>query len=222
MHVSKIAERLQKELSSITDALCLALLPPPIQGVGLAGGFEVRIQDRGGAGYEALARVGSDFVFNARNDPVITRLNNSFFVTSPQIYVDIDRVKAQTLDIPMNTVFNALQTYLGSTYVNDFNIFSRTFRVEAQAEQQFRNTVDDIGRLEVRNRTGQMIPLRTLMSVQEISGPKAVTRYNMYPSTTITGVPQSGYSTGQAIRRVEELFKQSLPSSMGYEWSLPG
>jgi HAE1 family hydrophobic/amphiphilic exporter-1 len=119
----------------------------------------------------------------------------------------------------MNTVFNALQTYLGSTYVNDFNIFSRTFRVEAQAEQQFRNTADDIGRLEVRNRTGQMIPLRTLVSVQEISGPKAVTRYNMYPSTTITGVPQSGYSTGQAIRRVEELLKQSLPSSMGYEWS---
>jgi HAE1 family hydrophobic/amphiphilic exporter-1 len=219
MHVSKIAERLQKELSSITDALCLALLPPPIQGLGLAGGFEVRIQDRGGAGYEALARVGSDFVFNARNDPVITRLNNSFFMTSPQLYVDIDRVKAQTLDIPMNTVFNALQTYLGSTYVNDFNIFSRTFRVVAQADEEFRNAADDIGRLEVRNRTGQMIPLRTLVTVQEVSGPKAVTRYNMYPSTTITGVPQSGYSTGQAIQRVEELLKQSLPSSMGYEWS---
>jgi len=219
MHVSKIAERLQKELSSITDALCLALLPPPIQGLGLAGGFEVRIQDRGGAGYEALARVGSDFVFNAMNDPVITRLNNSFFMTSPQIYVDIDRIKAQTLDIPMNTVFDALQTYLGSTYVNDFNIFSRTFRVVAQADEEFRNAADDIGRLEVRNRTGQMIPLRTLVTVQEISGPKAVTRYNMYPSTTITGVPQSGYSTGQAIQRVEELLKQSLPSSMGYEWS---
>lgn len=219
LHVSKIAERLQKELSSITDALCLALLPPPIQGLGLAGGFEVRIQDRGGAGYEALARVGSDFVFNAMNDPVITRLNNSFFMTSPQLYVDIDRVKAQTLDIPMNTVFNALQTYLGSTYVNDFNIFSRTFRVVAQADEEFRNAADDIGRLEVRNRTGQMIPLRTLVTVQEVSGPKAVTRYNMYPSTTITGVPQSGYSTGQAIQRVEELLKQSLPSSMGYEWS---
>jgi len=219
LHVSKIAERLQKELSSITDALCLALLPPPIQGLGLAGGFEVRIQDRGGAGYEALARVGSYFVFNAMNDPVITRLNNSFFMTSPQIYVDIDRIKAQTLDIPMNTVFDALQTYLGSTYVNDFNIFSRTFRVVAQADEEFRNAADDIGRLEVRNRTGQMIPLRTLVTVQEISGPKAVTRYNMYPSTTITGVPQSGYSTGQAIQRVEELLKQSLPSSMGYEWS---
>jgi HAE1 family hydrophobic/amphiphilic exporter-1 len=219
LHVSKIAERLQKELSSITDALCLALLPPPIQGLGLAGGFEVRVQDRGGAGYEALARVGSDFVFNAMNDPVITRLNNSFFMTSPQIYVDIDRIKAQTLDIPMNTVFDALQTYLGSTYVNDFNIFSRTFRVVAQADEEFRNAADDIGRLEVRNRTGQMIPLRTLVTVQEISGPKAVTRYNMYPSTTITGVPQSGYSTGQAIQRVEELLKQSLPSSMGYEWS---
>lgn len=219
LHVSKIAERLQKEMSVITDALCLALLPPPIQGLGIAGGFEVRIQDRGGAGYEELARVGSDFVFHSMDDPIITRLNNSFSITSPQIYVDIDRIKAQTLDIPLTTVFDALQTYLGSTYVNDFNIFSRTFRVEAQAEQQFRNTADDIGRLEVRNRTGQMVPLRTLVTVQEISGPKAVTRYNMYPSTTITGVPQSGYSTGQAIQRVEELLKQSLPSSMGYEWS---
>ncbi|HRT24882.1 MAG TPA: efflux RND transporter permease subunit, partial [Anaerohalosphaeraceae bacterium] len=219
LHVSKIAERLQKEMSVITDALCLALLPPPIQGLGIAGGFEVRIQDRGGAGYEELARVGSDFVFHSMDDPIITRLNNSFSITSPQIYVDIDRIKAQTLDIPLTTVFDALQTYLGSTYVNDFNIFSRTFRVEAQAEQQFRNTADDIGRLEVRNRTGQMVPLRTLMTVREISGPKAVTRYNMYPSTTITGVPRSGYSTGQAIRHVEELLKQSLPSSMGYEWS---
>jgi len=219
MRVSKIAERIQRELYTIPDALCLALMPPPIMGLGIAGGFEVRIQDRGGAGLNALANIGNDFVFEARNDPVITRLNNSFQMSVPQLYIDIDRVKAQTLDVPLNSVFNTLQTYLGSTYVNDFNLFGRTFKVIAQAEPEFRSRVEDIGHLEVRSRSGQMIPIQTLMNLHDTTGPQMVTRYNMYPATTITGIPKPGYSSGQALERVRQLLAQILPPTMGYEWS---
>jgi HAE1 family hydrophobic/amphiphilic exporter-1 len=219
MRVSKIAERIQRELYTIPDALCLALMPPPIMGLGIAGGFEVRIQDRGGAGLNALANIGNDFVFEARNDPVITRLNNSFQMSVPQLYIDIDRVKAQTLDVPLNSVFNTLQTYLGSTYVNDFNLFGRTFKVIAQAEPEFRSRVEDIGHLEVRSRSGQMVPIQTLMNLHDTTGPQMVTRYNMYPATTITGIPKPGYSSGQALERVRQLLAQILPPTMGYEWS---
>ena len=219
MHVSMIARRLMMELFTIPDALALALQPPPIMGLGMAGGFEVRIQDRGGAGLEALAQVGENFIFSASDDPVITRLNNTFRVSVPQVYVDVDRTKAQTLDVPLGTVFNTMQTYLGSTYVNDFNLFGRTFRVIAQAEPEFRAAAEDVGRLEVRNRTGQMLPIRTLATVEDIAGPQSVTHYNLYPSTTITGVARPGYSSGQAIERVAELLDETLPPGMGYEWS---
>ncbi len=219
LHIEKIIQRLQGKLFQIQDALCLALQPPPIRGLGLAGGFEVKVQDRGGAGLDALAGVGNDFVFNQRIDPVITRLNNSLQVAVPQLYIDVDRTKVQTLDVPLQTVFNTLQTYLGSTYINDFNLFGRTFRVFAQADATFRTTAENIGELEVRNRTGRMLPVKTLATVRDTAGPQSVTRYNMYPATTITGEPQPGFSSGEAIQRVEEIFKETLPESMGYEWS---
>jgi len=219
LHVSKIIERLQAQLFQIPDGLCLALQPPPIQGLGMAGGFEVRVQDRGGAGLESLAQTGNNFIYNAMNDPVITRLNNSFQVSVPELYIDVDRVKVQTLGIPLGTVFNTLQTYLGSTYVNDFTLFGRTFRVIAQADENFRNTAEDIGQLEVRNRDGRMVPIRTFATVRDTAGPQSITRYNMYPATTITGVPKPGYSSGQALDRVAQLLDESLAPTMGYEWS---
>lgn len=219
MHVSTIARSLQAQLFQIPDALCLALQPPPIMGLGMSGGFEVRVQDRGGAGLEALAEVGNNFVYQGMNDPVITRLNNSFHVSVPQLYIDIDRVKAQTLDVPLSTIFNTLQTFLGSSYVNDFNLYGRTFRVIAQAEPQFRTSVVDIGRLEVRNRSGQMVPIHTLATIRDTAGPQSITRYNMYPATTITGIPKQGYSSGQTLDHVRQLLDEQLPETMGYEWS---
>lgn len=219
LHVASIAQRLQEQLFMIPDALCLALQPPAIMGLGAAGGFEVRVQDRGGAGLQELARLGSDFVYKAMNDPVITRLNNSFTMSVPQLYIDVDRVKAQTLDVSLGTIFNTLQTCLGSLYINDFNLYGRTFRVIAQAEPHLRTSVEDIARLEVRSRSGQMIPIRTLATVRETVGPRDVTHYNMYPATTITGVARAGYSSGQALQRVKELLDEMLPPSMGYEWS---
>lgn len=219
LHIEQIIQRLQGQLFAIPDALVLALQPPAIMGLGIAGGFEVRVQDRGGAGLEALAQVGENFIFSASQDPVITRLNNTFRVSVPQLYIDVDREKAQKMGVPLRTVFNTLQTYLGSAYVNDFNLYGRTFRVLAQAEPHFRASADDIGQLEVRNSQGQMLPIRTLATVREGAGPQSVTRYNMYPATTISGSPRPGFSSGQAIDRVAELLDESLPPSMGYEWS---
>ncbi len=219
LHVQAIAGRLQGQLFAIPDAFILALQPPAIMGLGMTGGFDVKIQDRGGAGLEALAQVGSDLAFRTLDDPVVTRVNSTFSVTVPQLYVDIDRVKAQTLDVPLESVFNTLQTYLGSSYINDFNLFGRTFKVIAQAEPQFRASAEHIGQLEVRNRSGQMLPLATLAAVRDIAGPQAVTHYNLYPSTSISGVAQPGYSSGQAIAHIQQILDESLPPTMGYEWS---
>lgn len=219
LHVSSIAERLQAQLFMIPDALALALQPPAIMGLGMTSGFEIKIQDRGGAGLETLAEAGDTVVYQTMTDPVVTQLNSTLRVTVPQLYVDVDRVKAQTMDVSLETVFNTMQTYLGSTYVNDFNLFGRTFKVIAQAEPHFRANADDIGQLEVRNRSGQMLPIRTLATVRDTVGPQTITHYNLYPSTTITGNAKPGYSSGQAIERMKELLDRSLPSSMGYEWS---
>ncbi|MCE5184680.1 MAG: multidrug efflux RND transporter permease subunit [Planctomycetaceae bacterium] len=219
LHAQAVADRLQQQLLQIPDAMILALLPPSIQGVGMFGGFEVRVQDRGGAGLEALAQVGNDIVFAGQNDPVITRLNSSFRATVPQVYVDVDRVKAKTLDVPLSTIFNTLQTALGSSYINDFNLYGRTFKVIAQAEAPFRLETDDILKLEVRNRAGQMLPLSALVRVEQMAGPQSVSHYNLYPATTITGVSKPGFSSGQAMDRIAELLDKNLPSTMGYEWS---
>ncbi len=219
LHVKQIAARLQQQLFAIPDAFVLALTPPSIQGLGIAGGFEVRVQDRGGAGLEALAQMGESIVFEHANDPVITRLNSSFRATVPQLYVDIDRVKAKTLDVPLSTIFSTLQTALGSAYVNDFNLYGRTFKVIAQAEAPFRMEAEDILRLEVRNRAGKMLPLSTVAQVRQIAGPQSVAHYNLYPATTITGVAQLGYSSGQAMDRIREILEEKLPAEMGYEWS---
>ncbi|MCI0499212.1 MAG: multidrug efflux RND transporter permease subunit [Planctomycetales bacterium] len=219
MHVRKIIERLQAQLFMIPDAFCLALQPPAIMGLGMTGGFEVKIQDRGGAGLDALAQAGNNLLYQTMDDPVVTQLNSTLRATVPQLYVDVDRVKAQTLDVPLGTVFNTLQTYLGSSYVNDFNLFGRTFKVIAQAEPDFRATKENIGQLEVRNRSGQMLPIQTLAQIHDTVGPQTVTHYNLYPSTTVTGNAKPGFSSGQAIKRIGQLLDESLPPSMGYEWS---
>jgi HAE1 family hydrophobic/amphiphilic exporter-1 len=137
----------------------------------------------------------------------------------PQLYIDVDRVKAKTLGVPLSEVFSTLQAFLGSAYVNDFNIFGRTYKVMIQADQQYRSRVEDINRLEVRDRDGRMVPLSTLVTVRDTAGPQTISRYNLYPSATITGVPAQGYSSGQAVAAMEALSARLLPPSMGYEWS---
>ncbi|MDD5134653.1 MAG: multidrug efflux RND transporter permease subunit, partial [Phycisphaerae bacterium] len=219
LHVSNIVRGLQMRLFGITDAFCLAFAPPAVHGMGNTGGFELKLQDRGGIGLAGLETAANNLVFRASASPAVTRLNSTFRANIPQVYVDVDRVKAKTLGVPLDMIFDTLQTYLGSSYVNDFTLFGRTFKVIAQADKNFRAIADNIGQLEVRNNQGQMIPLRTLLSVRDIVGPQIVTHYNMYPSTTISGISKPGFSSGQAIKEMEKLCKETLPENIGYEWS---
>jgi HAE1 family hydrophobic/amphiphilic exporter-1 len=217
LHVASLLQGVQSRLFGIPDAFCLAFSPPAIHGLG-QGGFELRLQDRGGVGLAALESAANTLLGQANSSPVMTRLNSTFRASVPQLYVDVDRVKAKTMGVSLNAIYDTLETYLGSAYVNDFNLFGRTFKVIAQADKSFRGTADNIGRLEVRNAQGQMLPLRTLLTVRDTVGPQLVTHYNLYPSTTITGSPNPGFSSGQAIAEMEK-FCKTLPAGISYEWS---
>ena len=219
MGAFQLLNRLQGRFFTLPDALVLAFTPPAIQGLGRAGGFELQLQDRGGAGMAALETAAQNLMARAGTDPVVTRMNSTLRTNVPQLFVNIDREKAMSLGVPLETIFSTLQTNLGSTYVNDFNIFGRVFRVIAQADNNFRSTKENIENLEVRNTQGRMLPLRTVLSVEDIVGPQIVTHYNLYPSTTISGASQTGYSSGQAISEMEKLSKQELPENISYEWS---
>ena len=219
LNFTSILAGLQQRLAEIDEAFVMAFSPPPIQGLGAAGGFEFQLQDRGGAGIIMLQTSGDDMVYEGISDPILTRMTNSLRSSVPQLYLDIDRVKAKNLNIPLSTIFNTLQANLGSLYINDFNLFGRTFKVMMQADHHFRQKADDILRLEVRNAQGQMIPLETLVKVEDTAGPQAIFRYNLYPSTKISGAPTQGRSSGEAVGAMEALAARILPPSMGYEWT---
>ena len=219
LNFMSILGRLQQRLAQIDEAICVAFSPPPIQGLGAASGFELQLQDRGGAGVIQLQTIGDDMVYQGNANPNLTRMASSLRVTVPQLYLDIDRVKAKNMNIPLQTIFNTLQANLGSLYVNDFNLFGRTFKVMIQADHDFREKVEDITRLEVKNADGKMVPLETLVKVEDTAGPQAIFRYNLYPSTKISGRPATGKSTGEAIETMEALADNILPPSMGYEWT---
>jgi multidrug efflux pump subunit AcrB len=161
----------------------------------------------------------NDLVAAANASPAITRPNQNFRANVPQLYAEVDREKVKSLGVPLQSVFNTLQANLGSAYVNDFNLFGRTWRVMVQADQQYRARADDIRRLEVRNPQGDMIPIGTLASVRDTVGPQNINRFNLFRSATLTGGPASGYSEGQATDEIERLARQILPVQMDYEWS---
>ena len=154
-----------------------------------------------------------------RGHPVLTNMNTTFRAGVPQLFLEVDRVKAKRLDVPLDVIFNTLQVNLGSAYVNDFNLFGRVWRVMVQADEPFRMERDDITRLQVRSRTGKMIPLATLLNVENTVGPTVLSRYNLYPAATITGDAAPGYSSGESIAAMAELAERTLPAQLGYEWS---
>jgi len=219
LSVEAISQQVQGQLFAIPDAICFAFVPPPIMGLGMVGGFEVKVQDRGGAGLDELQRVGDSIVFGSQTNPVLMQVNSSFRANVPQLYIDIDRTKAKRLGVSLETLFNTLQSNLGSAYVNDLNLFGRTYKVIAQADSDSRAQLEDILRLEVRNNQGKMVPVRTFARLTDIAGPQNVFHYNLYPCTTITGMAKFGFSSGQAMQEMETMLKNNLPSSMGYEWS---
>jgi len=214
-----ILASLQPQLAQIQEATCFAFIPPPITGLGQSGGFEYQLRDVGNAGVNELEQTANDLVYEGNRLPTLTRLNNNFRANVPQLYLDIDRTKAKTLNVPLSSIFSTLQAYLGSAYVNDFNLFGRVYKVQIQADAMFRNRVEDIENLDVRSASGDMVPLSTLLTVSETAGPQTIYRYKMADSATITGQAAPGYSSGQAIKVMEQLSARVLPESMNFEWS---
>ncbi|HMK87720.1 MAG TPA: efflux RND transporter permease subunit, partial [Steroidobacteraceae bacterium] len=216
-----IAGALNKKFAAIQDAVIFAVPPPPVQGLGNTGGFKLFIQDRAAHGYDELARVTAETMNKARQQPELNpyATYTTFQNSVPQLYADVDRVKAKREAVPLSAVFDTLQAYLGSVYVNDFNRFGRTFRVYAQAEPQFRNQPEDIANLKMRNLNGDMVPMGAVADVRFQPGPDRVSHYNVYLAADINSQSAPGVSSGQAIAAMERVLRDTLPNGFGYEWT---
>jgi multidrug efflux pump len=214
-----IAAALNQKLSSIKEAFVLAVPPPAVMGLGTIGGFKLYLEDRADLGYDALYQNLQGIVGKSYQTPGLGGVFSMFTVNVPQLDADIDRVKAKTQGVPLQNLFETLQIYLGSLYVNDFNRFGRTFEVVAQADAPYRATAEDITRLKTRNDKGQMVPLGSIVRVTETHGPDRVMRYNGYPAAEINGGAAPGYSSGQAEAAMTKLLSDGLPRGMAYEWT---
>ena len=223
-----IAARLQTVLQDkIPDAIINVFGAPPIDGLGTAGGFKIILEDRGDNGLPYLQEVAEKKIKQGTekkieqgdNTPGLQGLYTSFRANTPWLYLDIDRTQAKTHGVPMSEVFNTLQVYLGSLYVNDFNRFGRTWQVNVQAAADYRTQIDDLKQIKVPNMFGRMVPLASLLRVRQENGPVLIMRYNMYPSAAINGTPANGISSGQAIELMEEVAQRDLPRSMRPEWT---
>jgi multidrug efflux pump len=216
-----IAAALNKKFSSLQDAYVLTVMPPAVQGLGTIGGFKLFVEDRAGLGYDALYQNVQNVIGKSYQNPRLglAGVFSTFNVNVPQLDANVDRVKAKTEGVPLQNLFETLQIYLGSLYVNDFNQFGRTYEVIAQADSRFRETPDAITRLKTRNDKGEMVPLGALVKVTETHGPARVMRYNGYPAAEINGGPAPGFSSGQAEAAISKLATDNLPRGMSYEWT---
>jgi len=215
----QLVNTLQQRLSVIDDAFVAVFAPPPVRGLSTVGGFKLQIQDRSNRGPRELARVTNDIIAKASALPGMTRVFTTFRASVPQLFVDVDRSLAKSIGVPLANVFQTLQIYLGSLYVNDMNLFGRTYQVSAQADSQFRATPKDIAALKTRNLSGDMVPLATLVKVNAIAGPDRIPHYNLYPAAEINGITLPGVSSGQSIALMEQLLAKELPPTMGFEWT---
>lgn len=214
-----IAGALNQRFAAIQDAFVAVFPPPAVQGLGTVGGFKLQLEDRAGLGEEALYEATQNLLGRAYQTPELAGLFTSYQINVPQLYVDIDREKAKRLGIPLGELFETLQVYLGSMYVNDFNRFGRTYQVIVQADAPFRATAADVARLEVPNAAGGMVPLGSVLRVEESYGPDRSLRYNGYPAADINGGPAPGYSSGRARAAIERLADETLPNGIRYEWT---
>ncbi len=214
-----IVEHLRREFGSIPEAIAFPFVPPAIDGLGAAGGFQMQVLNRGGGSLQTLEAVTRELVQTGNGQTGLKALNTTFSASVPQLFLEVDRTKVKRLGIPLSSVFGTLQAFLGSAYVNDFNLFGRTYQVRVQADQQYRDRAEDVNRLEVRNAQGQMVPLGTFVRIDRTFGAQSIQRYNMFPSAAINGEPAAGFSSGQALALMEQMADRSLPSSMGYEWT---
>jgi hydrophobic/amphiphilic exporter-1 (mainly G- bacteria), HAE1 family len=214
-----IEAELAQKFSQIQAGIVFPFSLPPITGLGQGGGFEMWVEDRGGVGLSTLDEIASEMISEANSGGKLRGVNTTFRAKVPGIFVNVDRDKVLTLKVPLQSVFDTLQAYLGSTYVNDFNEFGRTWQVNVQADSMFRSNPEDIRRLQVRNLDGEMVPIGTLAKVEYKLGPLRIDRYNMYPSIHIMGQGAPGVSSGQALQTMEHLAARNLPQGTRYEWT---
>jgi len=214
-----IAGSLNQQFGQIQDAFIAIFPPPPVQGLGTTGGFKLQLEDRASLGFDALDAAQKAFMAKAYQTPELAGLFSSWQVNVPQLYADIDRTKARQLGVPVTSVFETLQIYLGSLYANDFNRFGRTYSVRVQADAAFRARPEDIGTLKVRSTTGEMVPLSALLKVVPTFGPERAMRYNGFLTADINGGPAPGYSSGQAQDAIKRIAAETLPPGISYEWT---
>lgn len=219
LSANAIAGALGQQFSSIQDAFVAIFPPPPVQGLGTIGGFRLQIQDRANLGYEALYQVTMQVQQKAWAAPELAGVFSSYQIDVPQLDVEIDREKAKAQGVSVNDIFQTMQIYLGSLYVNDFNQFGRTYQVNVQAQDSFRQEPEQITQLKVRNSNGDMIPLGSFVSVTNVAGPDRVMHYNGYTTAEINGAPAPGYSSGEAQAAIEKILAETLPIGMKYEWT---
>ena len=214
-----ILASLRQRLSVIQDAFVIVLAPPPVSGIGNSGGFKMMLEDRQGLGPAALAAAAQDMAASANAIPGLAGVFTQFSSGTPTVFADIDRVKAEKLGVSPDKVFEAMQVYLGSAYINDFNYLGRTYEVTAQADGQFRATTDDIARFKTRNATGAMVPLGSVASFHDVTGPYRVPRYDLFPAAEVQGGTAPGVSSSYALAAMEKLAAERLPAGMGFEWT---
>ena len=217
--LDQIIADLSQRLSVIQEARLIVISPPPVRGLGTAGGFKMMVQDRSGVGLKELEKAAYALIGAANQEPGLTRVYTTFSTKTPQIYAEVDRTKAKKLDVPLTNIFDTLQVYLGSVYVNDINLFGRVYRVTAQAEGGFRQQPDDIAKLRTRSANGDSVPLGSVVDIKSETGPDRVVRYNLFPAIEVNGATMPGFSSGQAIQAMDRLAGQILPAGVGFEWT---
>jgi multidrug efflux pump len=219
LSANAIAGALQAQFADIKEATVAVFPPPPVNGLGTTGGFKLQIEDRAGLGYEALAEAVSAVQMKAWQRPELAGVYSNFRISVPQLYADVDRVKAKQLGLDIKDVFDTMQVYLGSLYINDFNQFGRTYRVIAQADSEFRTTIEDALNLKVRNASGAMVPLSAVLHIEESYGVESASHYNGYLTADMNGGAAPGYSSGQAQDVMRQILDETLPPGIEFEWT---
>lgn len=218
-HVNAVVGRVFGRFAGMKEALVLAFNPPAIRGLGTRAGFEFQLESQGISDVRKLSQVSEEFIATLEKEPEVSGLSSVLNVNQPQIYVDLDRTRAKAMGLPVTEIFNSLQAYLGALYVNDFNKYGRVYRVQLQAEPEFRMEPEDIRRIFARNESGDMVELSGVLDISFKAGPNLVSRFNSYPAVQITGAPAAGFSSGQALGKIREMADKSLPAGYSVEWS---
>lgn len=217
--VESLMGHLRSQFAAIPGASVVPFNPPAIPGLGVTGGFDMRLQARAGQTPQELAEVMRGLIVNANQSPALSSVFSTFSAGVPQVFLDVDRARAELYGVSPAVVFGALQAHLGSAYVDDFNMFSRVYQVRIQDEPQFRSRIEDVQRLRVRSQNGALVPLQSLLSIKTTYGPGSISRYNLFPAASVNGQPAAGTSTGEALAQMETLAEGTLPDGFGFEWT---